>query len=277
MLLLLGLAMYLGGCKRDDQRFNAFSAHTASVMLSLTSTSLLIPTVCQLLAQATSAKVFLQPSVALMVLILIYFRYLRPTRVTGVKNLVEESQNVPKTPSEYQNYQRAIPGQHEDGGSNNEKLPGIINAGPQIEEDDSDDPQLAFWVAIPTFPIAAVLLFLCTDYVVGSIDEFSENSGLSLPFIGVVLFPLPSFDSEAVTIAMDDKLDLTLNITVAKIIQTGLIVLPFTFTILLGRILEIRLAPLLLNGFEMVALFGYMILLNATTEPENRIWQDKQL
>lgn len=166
----------------------------------------------------------------------------------------------------------SMPGIHEIDGSNTEKIWKMVEANPQIddEDDEPEDPQLHILVAVATFFISAVLLFLCTDYVVNSINELIEHSGLSSTFVGLILLPIPNCDHTPVTAAMRDVMDSTLQLTVIKSIQTALLVLPFT--VLLGWALGVDEATLVFDGFEVVSLFATIILLNLIIGKGETIW-----
>lgn len=189
-------------------------------MLSLTSTGLLIPTACQILSQTTQDKIVKQSRGVAVVLIIIYCLYLRCTLFTHYSIFAEESQKKQKTPMHIKKgapqdgaikrglvrpisfFFPAIPGDHEGGDSNNEKLWRLVQATPQPDEDDEagEDPQLHILVAIATFLASAVLLFLCTDYFIDRLDELIKDSGLSSTFVGLVFSPIPNCDSAPVTV-----------------------------------------------------------------------------
>jgi Ca2+:H+ antiporter len=76
ILLLLGLAMFFGAIRRKEQYFNRTSSHTSSVLLSLASTSVLIPTASLLMGQSTESRVEKQSRGAAVMLIFVYFLYL---------------------------------------------------------------------------------------------------------------------------------------------------------------------------------------------------------
>lgn len=282
VLLLLGVSILCGGIRRSQQFFNGLGAHTSSIMLSLTSTSLLIPTACLLMSQTSPENVIKQSRGVAIILIIIYGVYLCCTLKTHYIPFAEEAQKVPVT------YNRnavgssairsavvkpalmiSIPGQDEKGGSNNEKLRNMLNEDPpDIEEEPG--PQLHVLVALATFLICAVLLFLCTDYIVNSIGALTQGLGLSTTFVGLILFPIPNCDTLPITCAMSDEMDTTLNMTVVKSIQTALLVLPFT--VLVGWGLGIEEATLVFDGFEVVSLFATIILLNLIIGKESFIW-----
>lgn len=263
--------------------FNELSAHTSSVMLSLASTSLLIPTACYLLSQTSSEGVIKQSRGVSVVLIFIYCFYLRCSLGTHYDRFAEQSAMVSVNPSKHSLTAGAVkmglagpvrmmgvPGDT-DGISNTQKMHDLINAPPPVQdEEDECDPQLDIWVAIAVFLICAALLFFCSDGVVNSINGLVQDSGLSSTFVGLILLPLPNCESEPVTVAIRGNLDGTLNYTVNKSIQTALLVLPGI--ILLGWCLGKDEATLVLDGFEVVSIFSTVILLNLIMGKNESIW-----
>lgn len=164
-----------------------------------------------------------------------------------------------------------LPGQHEQGGSNNEWIRKLLDTPPRVlEEAEEVDPQLHGLVALALFLLTAALLFICTDYIVNSIDALTRGLGLSATFVGLILFPIPNCDTLPITCAIRDSMDTTLDLTVVKSIQTALLVLPFT--VLLGWWLGIEEATLVFDGFEVVSLFATIILLNLIIGKESSIW-----
>lgn len=286
ILLLLGLAILCGALRRPEQYFNMMRAHTSSIMLSLTSTSLLIPTACLLLAQTSPENVIKQSRGVAIVLILIYSTYLWCTLKTHYTVFAMESVKVPKRPHKNALDTYAIrygmvkpaglvplPGRDESGMSNHDKLLRVLNEVPfpeEAEEEEEADPKLHFLVAIFVFLATAALLFLCTDYIVDSIDALLANSGLSATFVGLILLPIPNCDSLPVTCAIHDEMDTALELTVVKSIQTALLVLPFT--VLLGWWMGIEDATLVFDGFEVVSVFATIILLNLIIGRGSTIW-----
>lgn len=74
-----------------------------------------------------------------------------------------------------------MPGNHINGGTNAEQIHHILRTSPQVEdeEDEFECPQLHIVVAVATFFLSAVLLFLCTDYVVNTASMSSSNTPAS--------------------------------------------------------------------------------------------------
>lgn len=287
ILLLLGVSIAMGGYRRPMQFYNGDSAHTSSVMLSLASTSILIPTACQLLSQSTSGNIVHQSRGASVVLILVYFLYLYCTLKTHYTYFSEESEKVPEKPSKHSKYlissgdikkgmvnpagMISLPGKTEEGESIVEAVRKMLNEDPDTESiEKEEEPLLAFPVAIVVFLACAVPLYFCTDNIASSIAALTEPSRLSPTFVGLILLPIPNCDVAPITLARKDMMDSAMAGTVVKSIQTALLVFPII--VLLSWWTRFEDVTLALDGFEVVSLFATILLLNFIMGKGKSIW-----
>ncbi|KAK2594366.1 hypothetical protein QQS21_007926 [Conoideocrella luteorostrata] len=110
--------------------------------------------------------------------------------------------------------------------------------------------------------IASVLMSMNADLLVSTIDEVTQQIGLSKAFIGLIILPIVGNISEYVTVvavAVNDKLDLAIAVAVGSSIQIALCVAPLV--VIAGWALKVDFA-LTFNVFEMVILFGTVLLVN---------------
>ncbi|KUI73209.1 Vacuolar calcium ion transporter [Cytospora mali] len=283
ILLLLGLGMILGGIRRQEQYFNRTASHTSSILLSLASTSLLIPTASILMAQTTDSNVIKQSRGASVILAVVYGLYLHFSLHTHRDIFKEDAPKVPiKHDPNVHNIKQAmvgpagligIPGSNSDGtASNNGILRELIQADRTGESDDEEygDPTLHLGVALAVFLATTVLLYFCVDYVVNSIDTLTTKSGLSTTFVGVILLPILNCDFTPVISAICDEMNATMDYTVGKSIQTALLVTPLT--VLLAWCLGIEGVTLVFDGFEVVSLFATVLLLNLIISEGKSNW-----
>lgn len=100
------------------------------------------------------------------------------------------------------------------------------------------------------------------DLLVSSIDEVTQQSGLSKAFIGLIILPIVGNISEyvtVVTVAVNRKLDLAIAVAVGSSIQIALCVTPII--VIAGWLLQVDF-PLTFNVFELTVLFGAVLLVN---------------
>lgn len=104
-------------------------------------------------------------------------------------------------------------------------------AGEDEVEEEREQPQLHFIVAIATLLISTVFVALCAEYMVDAISDItSGSSGISKTFVGLILLPIVGNAAEhatAVTVAVKDKMDLAIGVAVGSSMQIALLVLPF--------------------------------------------------
>lgn len=103
--------------------------------------------------------------------------------------------------------------------------------------------------------IVTVLVAICAEYLVGSIEGIVESSGVSKTFIGLILIPIVGNAAEHVTaivVAMKDKMDLAIGVAIGSSMQIALLVTPFL--VILGWIIGQPMS-LYFQTFETVVFF----------------------
>lgn len=103
--------------------------------------------------------------------------------------------------------------------------------------------------------VVTILVALCADYLVDSIDDIVVKTGMSRTFIGLVLIPIVGNAAEhvtAVVVAWKDKMDLAIGVAIGSSLQIALFVTPFL--VILGWIIDVPLT-LYFQTFETVAFF----------------------
>lgn len=94
------------------------------------------------------------------------------------------------------------------------------------EEEASIGPVAAGIVLV----VVTVLVAICAEYLVGSIDDIVESANISKAFIGLILIPIVGNAAEhvtAVVVALRDKMDLAMAVAIGSSIQIALGVTPF--------------------------------------------------
>merc|ERR1719386_466759 len=96
---------------------------------------------------------------------------------------------------------------------------------------------------------ATILVAVSSEFMVHAIESFTASCGFSETFVGVVLLPIVGNACEhstAVVVALKDKTDLAIGISLGSTIQIALFVVPFA--VLAGWAFDV---PMTLN-FEEV-------------------------
>lgn len=217
LLLVLGMCFMLGGFfnMRDasgqgiEQEFQSVTAQTTCSLMALSSASLVIP--AALYSVLDSAHEHEKQSTILMlsrgtavILLLLYVMYLW-FQLRTHKNLFNPEE------------QAALES--------------------MSEEDDAE--VMSPWAAAVVLIVVTVMVSVCADYLVASIDAIVEKHDISKNFIGLILIPIVGNAAEHVTacvVAVRNKMDLAMGVAIGSSIQIALLVTPFL--VILGWIID---------------------------------------
>ncbi|KAK5266013.1 hypothetical protein LTR99_004799 [Exophiala xenobiotica] len=272
LLLVMGMCFFFGGFNRIEQAFNLTVAQTASSLLFLAVSSLIIPTAFEEWARTSNGSTGdssattenPKPGVAALsrgtaiLLLIVYACYL----FFQLKSHAE----MYNTPGE-KNKKRAVGKKFK-----NAVLPEKVRRrtlserNAVVEEEVSEEPEepnLSVGVAIATLTISTVLVALNAEYLVDSINAITCGGGISKNFVGLILLPIVGNAAEhatAVTVAVKDKMDLAIGVAVGSSMQIALLVLPFV--VVLGWIIGKDDMTLFFDGFQIAVLFVAVVLVN---------------
>jgi len=122
-------------------------------------------------------------------------------------------------------------------------------------DEEADEPSMGPIPATFVLVAVTVLVAVCAEYLVDSIDALVETAHISKTFVGLVLLPIVGNAAEHVTaivVALKDKMDLALGVAIGSSMQIALLVTPFL--VILGWIIN---QPMTLHFeiFETVVFF----------------------
>jgi Ca2+:H+ antiporter len=127
--------------------------------------------------------------------------------------------------------------------------------------------------------VAAVLVGVMSEVLVGSISEASEEIGISEFFVGVFVVAVVGNAAEhwvAVLVAAKDKMDLAVSIAVGSSAQIALFVAPVL--VLLSFVIGPEPMALVFNGYELGGLlFAILIASQITQDGESNWFEGVQL
>jgi len=132
-------------------------------------------------------------------------------------------------------------------------------------EDEEDDDETRILSPLPAgiaMIVITVIVAVCADYLVDSIDAIVESTHISKTFIGLILIPIVGNAAEHVTaclVAYKHKMDLAIGVAIGSSLQIALFVTPFL--VILGWIVG---QPMTLHfqTFETVVFFISMLVVN---------------
>lgn len=163
LLLVLGCCFFFGGLYHKEQRFNATAATANMGLLALSSIALVLPTPFAEYYDLHDEDALAVSRIAAIFLMFMYIQLLVFQLHTHV-HLFDESDND--------------------------------------DTDAGEDEELAnisFGVSIAGLLVTTLLVALFSEYLVASIDGFTESSGFSRTFVGIILLPIVGNAVEHVT------------------------------------------------------------------------------
>jgi Ca2+:H+ antiporter len=192
ILLVLGLAILLGGAKHKEQRFNKTGARTSVISLSLAAIALIIPTVFHMSAAASpggwSPDVEHQLSLGIAVVLFItYICMLAFTLKTHQHFFVDAEKLEEK-------------GAHWSRGK-----------------------------AIMILLFSTAVVALLSESLVGTIESIRTSFGVTEVFVGVIVVAIVGNAAEhstAIVTALKNKMDLSVGIAIGSSLQIALFVAP---------------------------------------------------
>ncbi|KAI1416529.1 Calcium/proton exchanger [Hypoxylon sp. FL1857] len=253
LLLVMGMCFFFGGIAnmRDgnghgqEQSFQTITAQTTASLMTLSAASMILPGTLFMIindsekgddAERNQIILSLSRGTAI-ILLLLYVLYLFFQLRTHHKLFSAESgeQDVSQLRPEAAaaNVQSAVAQEHSG----------------EEEAEVHMSPISAGVVLIVT----TVLVSICADYLVESIDALVERAHISRSFIGLILIPIVGNAAEhvtAVVVAIKNKMDLAMGVAIGSSIQIALFVTPFL--VVLGWIMD-REMDLHFETFETVS------------------------
>lgn len=227
ILLVLGCCFLAGGWHHQEQSFNSTVASTMSSLMAVASASLIIPaTLYAALANSqerTDDNILILSHGTAIIMLILYCLFLFFQLKTHSDLFDEEQQ--------------------EEGGDNEPEVLKPIPAG----------------IALV---VITVLVAVCAEYLVDSIDAIVTKAHISKTFIGLVLLPIVGNAAEHVTacvVAYKNKMDLAIGVAIGSSLQIALFVTPFL--VVLGWAMG---QPMTLHFqmFETVVFFVSVLVVN---------------
>jgi Ca2+:H+ antiporter len=141
----------------------------------------------------------------------------------------------------------------------------LVSGAPSIhgtEVEEEEIPEMSCTAAIMMLIISTALVAVCADFMSDAIEPMVAKTGVSQAFIGLIILPIVGNAAEhvtAVTVAMKNKMDLSIGVAVGSSIQIAIFITPFI--VILGWIMG-KPMTLYFNIFETVALFVTTFIIN---------------
>ncbi len=235
ILFVLGLALFLGGLRRDKQEFNRTAAGASAAQMTLACIGLLMPTAFYYTLHTADERerLALEGSVSLVVAGLLILSY-----VAGLVFSLRTHRHLYSAEEEV------------------------------LMHDEVWSIRKALGVLVAATAGVAVM----SEVLVHSLEEAVHVLGWSELFVGVILIPVVGNAAEhltAVTVAMKDKMDLSFGIAIGSSTQIALFVAPLLvfLSLLFGQQMD-----LLFNPFELVAIGLAVLIVNVISLDGESNW-----
>jgi Ca2+:H+ antiporter len=247
ILLVMGVAMIVGGWKRERQTFNQTAATAQSAMLLLGAIALVMPAIFQLVHGDGLPRIGAERvdfggdveslSVAVAIILLISYAGGLVFSLRTHRDLFNPDHGE----------------QHGEGWSVRTAVLALAGAG--------------------------VAVGVMSEILVGSISEASKGIGLSEFFVGLIVVAIVGNAAEhwvAVLVAAKDKMDLAVNISIGSSAQIAMFVAPVL--VLLSFVVGPNPMALVFNGLELAGvLLAVLIAVHVTNEGESTWFEGLQL
>lgn len=144
--------------------------------------------------------------------------------------------------------------------------------------DEDAEAHTASWSipkAVGILLVVTVLIAFMSEFLVGALEGFTAAFGLSAGFVGLILIPIIGNAAEhasAVTFAMKNKMDLAVTIAIGSAIQIALLVGPLL--VLLSWLVNKRMDLVLRGPLELVALIGSVLIANSVARDGETHWYE---
>lgn len=235
LLLVMGLAMFLGGIRYKEQNFQPTAARLNASAMNLAVIAILLPTAVEFTSEGISSQAMGNLSVAVaVVLIAVYLL----TLLFSMKT--------------------------------HSYLYDVGLAEIETEEENPSQPNIWFWIGI--LLIVTVGVAIESELLVDSLELATESLGLPTLFTGVIFLPIIGNAAEhatAVTVAMKNKMDLSVSVAVGSSLQIALFVAPLLVILgwLIGQPMDLNF-----NAFELVAVAVSVLIANSISSDGNSNW-----
>jgi len=247
ILLVMGMSMLLGGLRNGMQRFNPRHVGRSAILLVLSVIALLIPSVLSgsIGAQGSIKVEMLSLGVAAIMIILyiasLLFIYWMKDESTA-ESIVPVAQEIPGSSAK-----RTVPVE------TNRNTWSLRTA--------------LFVLALSTVGVAYL-----SELLVGTVEPVVKQLGVSEFFLGVILIPIIGNVAEhlvAVKVALQNQMELSVEIAVASSLQVALFVAPVLvfLSLLMGNPLQ-----LIFNEFELLALIAAVLITAYVSQDGESNW-----
>ena len=257
ILLVLGCCFISGGLQAREQSFNTTVASTMSSLMAVACASLIIPATLYAALEKSSrgaadvdANILLLSRGTAVILLVLYLLYLW-FQLRSHSDLFDAEGDG-----------EAADGAAAGAGGADAQQQQQPDSQPDDGGQADEEPPLTPLAASVALVVVTVLVSVCAEYLVASIDTLVQTIPLTRTFIGLILLPIVGNAAEHVTavlVAYKGRMSLAINVALGSSMQIALFVTPFL--VMLGWILGVDMT-LRFQGFETVVFALSVLVVN---------------
>ena len=229
LLLVLGTAVFVGGCRHKKQVFNRTAALASGSTLFLAVIALIVPTVFPATAPSASAAAIEQLSVIVAICMIVMY----------AASLIFSL------------------GTH-----------GHL----YVAEGEGKEEQWGVGRGIMVLALATLGVIWMSNILVGAIGPLTQSLGWTQLFIGVIIIAIVGNAAEhasAITMAVKNKTDITLQIAMGSATQMAIFVAP---VLVLLSVFFVQPMNLVFNMFELVSMILSVVIVNLVVQDGETNW-----
>jgi len=240
LLLVMGFSMLLGGIRYKEQTFQSLIARMNAAAMNLAVIAILVPTAVNYTSEGISETTLQNLSLAVAVVLMIVYIL---TLVFSMKT--------------------------------HSYLYDVGLAETELIESEQESPNIVLWVGV--LLVCTLCVAFESELLVDSLEVATSQLGLTALFTGVVVVPIIGNAAEhatAVTVAMKNKMDLSLSVAVGSTMQIALFVAPLLVIIgkFMGQPMDLDFHP-----FELVAVAASVLIANSISSDGKSNWLEGTL
>lgn len=262
LLLVMGLAMLLGGLKFKEQTFQPTIARLNASSMNLAVIAILLPTAVDFTSTGIAEPVLQKLSIAVAIVLMLVYGL---TLLFAMKThsylydvgIAEEDISTAGLGVAIEAHS-----EEESAHSNNGHV-------------EPHKPNLRLWIGV--LIVATLVVAVESEFLVGTLEVASRQLGLSELFTGVIILPVIGNAAEhatAVTVALKNKMDLSLNVAVGSSMQIALFVAPLL--VLIGAFMG-QPMDLDFNNFELLSVVVAVLVANSISADGKSNWLEGTL
>ena len=243
LLLVMGFSMFLGGLRYKEQIFQSGAARMNASIMNLAVIAILLPTAVEYTSSGIGETTLQTLSVTVAVVLIIIYCL---TLIFSMKT--------------------------------HSYLYDVGEADLEVEGETAEATEkvnLPFWIGV--LLIVTIGVAVESELLVDSLEVATSELGLTALFTGVILLPIIGNAAEhatAVTVALKNKMDLSVSVAMGSSMQIALFVAP---VLVIGGWFLGQPMDLNFNPFELVAVIVAVLIANSVSSDGESNWLEGSL